>query len=70
MFTVSIICEGGMKISVMTSSGSWNDIGEGGGRTDDSEVFVESVADEDAAEIDEKSELLVGDLERNERMSR
>lgn len=35
-------------------------------RTDDAKVFVETVADEDAAEIDEEAELLVGDLERDE----
>ena len=39
-------------------------------RTDDAKVFVEAVTDEDAAEIDEQAELLVGHLERDERVSR
>ena len=57
-----------MKISARDVSGGRRK-GEGG-RTDDSEIFVESVADEDAAEIDEESELLVRYFERDESVSR
>jgi hypothetical protein len=39
-------------------------------RTNDSEVFVETVPDEDAAEVDQQSQFLVSDLERNERVPR
>lgn len=38
--------------------------------TDDSEVLVETVPDEDATEVDQQSQFLVSDLERNERVPR
>lgn len=39
-------------------------------RTDDAEVLVEAVTDEDATEVDEHAKLLVRDLERDEGVSR
>ena len=52
------------------SAGQHRNIGgQGVSRTDDPEVLVEAVADEDAAEVDQQPQLLVCDLERYEGMS-
>lgn len=39
-------------------------------RTDNSEIFVETVTNEDTSKIDEETQFLVCDLQRHERVSR